>query len=71
MVEFDSKAAIYMLILTCVVIVVGAERKRQKIARASDNEMRKRAQVRESRAARLNTALWMKPFDLHDTELSN
>jgi hypothetical protein len=33
------------------------ERKRQKIARASDNEMRKRAQVREGRAARLNTAL--------------
>lgn len=46
-----------MLILTCVVIVIGAERKRQKIARASDNEMRKRAQVREGRAARLNTAL--------------
>jgi len=33
------------------------ERKRQKIARASDTEMRKRAQVRESRAARLNAAL--------------
>lgn len=59
MVEFGPKLArgCHMLILTSVVIAVGAERKRQKIARASDNEMRKRAQVREGRAARLNTAL--------------
>jgi len=33
------------------------ERKRQKVARAVDVEMRKRAMVREARAARLNTAL--------------
>jgi len=33
------------------------ERKRQKVARALDVEMRKRANVREARAARLNTAL--------------
>jgi len=33
------------------------ERKRQKVARALDVEMRKRAMVREARAARLNTAL--------------
>jgi hypothetical protein len=33
------------------------ERKRQKVARAVDVEMRKRAMVREGRAARLNTAL--------------
>lgn len=33
------------------------ERKRQKVARAVDVEMRKRARVREARAARLNTAL--------------
>ncbi|KAG0563219.1 hypothetical protein M758_8G012500 [Ceratodon purpureus] len=33
------------------------ERKRQKVARAVDVEMRKRAMVREGRAARLQTAL--------------
>jgi len=33
------------------------ERKRQKVARALDVEMRKRAVVRENRAARLNQAL--------------
>ena len=37
--------------------VVGAERRRQKVARAVDLEMRKRAMVREGRAARLQTAL--------------
>jgi hypothetical protein len=34
-----------------------AERKKQKIARAVDVEYRKRAGVRENRAANLNTAL--------------
>ena len=33
------------------------ERRRQKVARALDVEMRKRARVREARAARLNMAL--------------
>lgn len=42
---------------SCLYKCLGAERKRQKIARASDREMRKRAIVRENRAARLNTAL--------------
>jgi hypothetical protein len=42
---------------SCLYKCLVAERKRQKIARASDREMRRRALVRENRARQLNTAL--------------
>lgn len=47
-----------LLSLTLIVMnFLAAERKRQKVARALDVEMRKRAMVREARANRLNQAL--------------